>query len=403
MSRANEHVEQLEPGGVEFKTLGDLAHIASTRADPSVLTSTTYVTVDSLLPDFGGRKDSDYVVNAGGAIRFNPGDVLVGNIRPYLKKVWHADREGGASPDVLTISLLPQAREVMLPRFLYFLLASERFIAYSVRHSKGGKMPRGDKASILKYRVPVPPVAVQQEVVRVLDLFQALDAELRAEREARQIQFDYYRDSLFSFDDEKAVPRRPMSQVGSFTRGKRITKADVVPDGLASIHYGEIYTGYGVSANQPLSRVRPDMASRLRFARTGDVIIAGVGETVDEVAKAVAWLGEEDVAFHDDCWAFRSPLNPKFVSYYLQTRRFHAEKRKYVNRAKVNRISGTGLGKVTIPVPSREEQDRIVAILDKFDALMNDPSVGLPAEISLRRAQYEHYRDYLMTFSENAA
>jgi type I restriction enzyme S subunit len=109
------------------------------------------------------------------------------------------------------------------------------------------------------------------------------------------------------------------------------------------------------------------------------------------------------VAIHDDCFAYRHTLNPKFVAYYFQTRAFHAEKNKHVARAKVKRISGESLAKLTIPIPSLEEQERIVGILDKFDALVKDMSIGLPAEIDARRQQYGHYRDRLLTFRELAA
>jgi len=108
------------------------------------------------------------------------------------------------------------------------------------------------------------------------------------------------------------------------------------------------------------------------------------------------------VAIHDDCFAFRHSMNPKFVSYWFQTTRFHAEKNKFVARAKVKRLSRESLGKLKIPVPPAVEQERIVAILDKLDALVNDLSSGLPAEIKARRQQYTHYRDRLLTFQEAA-
>lgn len=138
----------------------------------------------------------------------------------------------------------------------------------------------------------------------------------------------------------------------------------------------------------------------MRYAKPGDIVIAGVGETVEDVGKAVAWLGEGDVAIHDDCFAFRHSLNPKFVSYYFQTTAFHTEKSKHVARAKVKRMSWESLGKLFIPVPPLEEQARIVTILDKFDALVNDLASGLPAEIKARRQQYAYYRDCLLSFKE---
>ena len=191
-----------------------------------------------------------------------------------------------------------------------------------------------------------------------------------------------------------------MGDVGVFYRGRRFTKQDVVEGGIPAIHYGEIYTHYGVSTDTTVTHLRPELANRLRFAEPGDVVIATVGETVEDVAKAVAWLGKVPVAVHDDTAFFRSELNPKYVSYAMQTADFHAQKNKHVARGKIKRLSGDGLSKIAIPVPPREEQDRIVAILDKFDALVSDLSIGLPAELRARRQQYEYYRDRLLTFTE---
>jgi type I restriction enzyme S subunit len=145
------------------------------------------------------------------------------------------------------------------------------------------------------------------------------------------------------------------------------------------------------------------MVSQLRFARQNDVIIAAVGETVKDVGKAVAWLGSEDIAIHDDCFLYRHGLDPKFVSYYLQTDAFHSQKGKHVSRAKVKRLSRDGLSKITIPVPKLEEQRRIVAILEPFDLLINDLSVGIPAELAARRKQYEYYHHRLLTFGKAVA
>ncbi len=192
------------------------------------------------------------------------------------------------------------------------------------------------------------------------------------------------------------APRRTLGEIGQFQRGRRFTKADVVEDGIPSIHYGEIYTHYGVAAAETVSHVRADLATQLRFASPGDVVIAGVGETVEDVGKAVAWLGAADAAIHDDCFRYHHSMDPKYVSYYLQTEAFHSQKRRHVARAKVKRLSAEALASIVIPVPPLEVQREIVRVLDTFAAL----EAELEAELAARRRQYAHYRDSLLTFPE---
>jgi type I restriction enzyme S subunit len=268
-----------------------------------------------------------------------------------------------------------------------------------------------DMSGFRKFKIPVPcpenpkkSLEIQAKIVRTLDVFTAHTAELTAELTARKKQYSYYRDQLLSFK-EGNVEWKALGEVGEFIRGKRFTKADYVENGISVIHYGEIYTRYGVSTAQAYSQVRNDMAGSLRYAESGDVVIAGVGETVVDVGKAVAWLGNEKVAIHDDSYAFRHSMNPKFISYVMQTAAFIDEKAKHVSQGKVNRLLVDGVAKVRIPVPYPEdtqkslaEQARIVAILDKFDVLTNSISEGLPREIALRQKQYEYYRYLLLSF-----
>ena len=170
----------------------------------------------------------------------------------------------------------------------------------------------------------------------------------------------------------------------------------MVDAGIPSIHYGEIYTHYGVSATETLSHVREEIAQNLRFAEPGDVIIAGVGETVEDVAKAVAWLGATKVAIHDDSYAFRSAEDPTYIAYVMQTANFHIQKERYVARANVKRVGGENLGKIAVPVPPLEVQREIVRILKTFTELEAD----LEAELEARTQQYAHYRDALLSFNE---
>jgi type I restriction enzyme S subunit len=277
-----------------------------------------------------------------------------------------------------------------------------------------------DMTGFKKFRFPIPPLEIQREIVKVLDSFTQLEAELEAELEARRRQYDYYRNRLLEFGQWKmengegrtgaaqgttatSVRWATLGEIGEFIRGRRFTKADYVEnDGIPCIHYGDIYTQYGTTANKVKTHVRSDMRGTLRFAKHGDVVITDVGETVEDVGKPVAWLGEEDVAIHDHCYAFRHSMNATFVAYCMQTSSFIAEKAKYVARTKVNTLLMNGFAKIRIPIPPLEEQERIVAVLDQFDALVNDLKSGLPAEIAARRKQYAYYRDRLLSFREAA-
>jgi type I restriction enzyme S subunit len=193
-----------------------------------------------------------------------------------------------------------------------------------------------------------------------------------------------------------------LGELGVFVRGRRFTKADYASGGIGCIHYGEIYTEFGTWTTSVVSHVRTSLAPGLRYAQPGDVVLTDVGETVDDVGKAVAWLGDGEVAIHDHCYAFRHSLDPTYVSYCMQTASFRAQKSKYVARTKVKTLLMGGFAKVVIPVPARGEQERVVGILNRFDVLVNDLTVGLPAELAARRKQYEYYRDRLLTFEEAA-
>ncbi|MBP1184192.1 restriction endonuclease subunit S [Methylobacterium sp. PvR107] len=417
MSAAGFLEKLLDGAEVIWKPLGDVAQYSTTRIGSDQLDESNYVGVDNLLQYRAGRIDSDYIPTSGNVTEFNKGDVLIGNIRPYLRKIWQADRRGGTNGDVLVVHPIDP---VLNSRYLFQVLTDEKFFEYNIQHSKGAKMPRGSKHHILQYLVPIPcpddpekSLSIQGEIVRILDSFTELTAkltaELTAELKLRKKQYDHYRNWLLSFEGGEAE-WKPLHEIGEFIRGKRFTKADYVDDGVGAIHYGEIYTHYGVFTHKTYSKIRSDMASSLRYAKPNDVVIAGVSETVEDVGKAVAWLGKEEVAIHDDSYAFRHNMNPKFIAYAMQTDSFHNQKAKYVSSGKIKRLLIDGVKNVRLPVPypddptkSLQEQTRIVAILDTFDALTTSISEGLPREIKLREKQYAYYRDQLLSFSKPEA
>ena len=183
--------------------LGDIAYYRNDRIDANEVDETSYVGVDNLLlPDKAGRKFSEYVPNEGRLIGFDTDDILIGNIRPYLKKIWMADICGGTNGDVLAIAVTDKNR--VFPRYLYHVLASEDFFVYDNQHTKGAKMPRGDKQAVMQYRFCLPNIDEQKRIAELLDRFDTLCNDLSiglpAEIEARKKQYEYYRDKLLEFN-----------------------------------------------------------------------------------------------------------------------------------------------------------------------------------------------------------
>ena len=413
MSRIDDLIAEHCPDGVEFKRLGEVGEFIRgnglqkkdfvDEGFPCIhygqiytfYGTSTATTKSFVAPELAARLK-----------QAEKGDLVVTTTSENIEDVCTAVAWMGDSP-IAVGGHSCVYRHTLDPMYAAYYFQTEQFEIQKRKLVTGTKVKDIKVSDVGRIKIPVPPPAIQREIAEILNRMEVLKAELESELESeleyRSRQYVYYRDSLLAYADRESVRWAPMGEVGEFIRGRRFTKNDVVPVGVGSIHYGEIYTHYGVFASEALSHVRSELTPNLRFARTGDVVIAAVGETVEDVCKAVAWLGDEEVAIHDDCFAYRHTLNPKFVAYYFQTSVFHAEKNKHVARAKVKRISGESLAKLKIPVPSLKEQERIVAILDHFDALVNDLSVGLPAEIRSRQRQYEYHRDRLLTFEGRAA
>lgn len=263
-------------------------------------------------------------------------------------------------------------------------------------------MPRGDKEAIMKYPIPIPPLPIQREIVRILDTFTELTTELTtqlaAELEARKKQYEYYRDTLLTFGDE--VEWKTLGEVGTLVRGNGLQKTDFTESGVGCIHYGQIYTYYGTFTAITKSFVSPTLAQTLKKVNKNDLIITNTSENIEDVCKVVAWLGEDEIVTGGHATIFKHNENAKYLAYYMQTPMFFGEKRQHVTGVKVIDVSASKLAKIKIPIPPLAEQERIVAILDRFDALTHDISTGLPAEIAARKQQYEYYRDQLLTFKE---
>ncbi|EEZ7678194.1 restriction endonuclease subunit S [Escherichia coli] len=398
------YLEKLLDGvEVEWKAVGDIAGYSTTKVDADKLDATSFVGVDNLLADKGGRIDATYQPNTARLTAYEPGDILLGNIRPYLKKVWMAENNGGCSGDVLAIRILADCKKIISPEYLYYALSSDSFFSYSMQHAKGAKMPRGSKDAILNYQIPIPcpsapekSLAIQSEIVRILDKFTALTAELTAELNMRKKQYNYYRNQLLSFD-EGEVEWKALGEIGEVRMCKRILKSQTSSEG--EIPFYKIGT-FGKEPDSYISRrLFNEFKEKYSYPKVGEVLISASGT----IGRTVIFDGRESY-FQDSniVWIEnneRIVLN-KYLFYFYKIAKWGISE-----GGTIKRLYNDNLRKLMIPVPfpdsperSLVEQQKIVKLLDKFDALTNSITEGLPREIELRQKQYEYYRDLLFSF-----
>ena len=383
-------IQELCPDGVEFVKLGDVCKSLS----KGTLKTTDLVEQGEFPVINSGRELYGYYNqynNEGNAITVAARGEYAGFIT-YMKNPFWA---GGLCYPYRTIN-----ENLMVTKFLFYVLKKEEkknMEKLVVR----GSIPALNKSSFDRVEIPLPPIEVQTEIVHILDKLTSLEAEL----DCRKRQYEYYRDKLLSFDNvgDQEVEWKKMSEVGTFIRGKRFVRTDIVEEGVPCIHYGDIYTYYGLTATKAKTYLKPEKAEKMKFASKNDVVIVGAGENNMDIGVGVAWLSDEEVAIHDACYIFKSKMNPRFVSHYLRGSNYHLQIKKYVCEGKICSISSKSIGRSLIPVPSLSEQERIANILDRFEALSTSLQSGLPAEIAARCQQYEHYRDKLLTFKRKGA
>lgn len=253
-----------------------------------------------------------------------------------------------------------------------------------------------------KIKLPVPSLSEQNRIVEILDTFTASIDNLKEQIALRRKQYEYYSDKLYyaskadllEASNSGKITVKTLDDLGTFTRGRRFVRTDIVPEGVPCIHYGDMYTYYGISAEKTPTHLTKELSSKLRFAHQGDVVIVAAGENDLDIGVGVAWLGKEPVVVHDACFIFEHDMNPKYLSHFMRSRNYHQQIRMGVVDGKICSISAKELGRALIAVPSLQEQQRIVDILDTFEASIHN----LEAQLSQREKQYEYYRNKLLTF-----
>lgn len=368
MAQLDGLIKELCPNGVEYKKLSDVLTIRNGKDYKGF--------AEGSIPVYGSGGIMTYIDH----FAYDKPSVLIPR-KGSLDKLYYVDVPFWT---VDTIFYTVIDTKIVEPKYIFYVLQKEHL----EKLNNAGGVPSLTQAVISKVKIPVPPMPVQREIVRILDNFTELTEEitekLTAELTARKKQYEYYRDTLLTFGVHRG---------GTFETKWR-TLAEIADIGTGSSNTNEAVEDgkypFFVRSQEPLRK------NDYEYDETA-IITAGDGVGVGKVYHYV----EGKYALHQRAYRIHivaPDVLPRFFFYYMKAK-FLPYIQKNVFQGSVSSIRRPMLNAFPVPVPDVELQERIVNVLDNFDAICSDLNIGLPAEIEARKKQYEYYRDMLLTFA----
>lgn len=381
MSRIDDLIAEYCPDGVEYKRLGDVCKIKNGK-DYKHLSAGD-------IPVYGSGGVMDVRVDTS---VYNRPTVLLPR-KGSIANVFYVD---GPFWNVDTIFYTVIDEEQVIPRYLYHVMMNAHIENYS---TGSAARPSLTQSALNKIEISVPPLPVQEEIVRILDSFSSLEAELEAELEARRKQYAYYRNELLTFDRERVITACIQDICTRIcSGGTPSSKRHDYYDGnvpwlrTQDIDFNVINQTSATISDEGLKN------SAAQWIPANCVIVAMYGATAAKVA-----VNSIPLTTNQACCNLQideSKADVRYVFHWLSNEYEHL---KALGEGSQSNINAKKVRLYPISLPPFEEQQRIVSILDRFDKLTNDLSSGLPAEIEARHKQYEYYRDRLLSFDELAA
>ena len=396
MNKIDKLLDELCPEGIDFVKLGEVCEInRGVRVVKKDLHEVGPFPVyqNSMIPlgysyNSNYPADTTFVISAGSA-----GEVGYSSV-----DFWAAD-------DCLCIT----CPRYISNKFVYYnLLNKQHLLKSKVRKAS---VPRLSRSAVEKIEIPLPPIEVQNEIVCILDKFASLAAELQAELQARQKQYEYYRDKLLTFAKigGQDVTWMKMSEIGSFFGGLfGKSKIDFINGNCKYITYMNVYCNLetDLNTNDFVTIGSDEKQNKLAL---GDVLFTGSSETPEECGMSSVICKEplEKLYLNSFCFGYRlndtTMFNPRFAKHLYRCNQMRKQIIKTASGVTRFNVSKKKFGDIMIPIIPIAEQERIASILDRFERLTTDLQDGLPAEIKARKQQYEYYRDRLLTFKRKTA
>ena len=364
MSKLKELIAELCPNGVEYKELKEVLTIKNGSDYKNFL--------EGEIPVYGSGGIMTYIDRYA----YDKPSVLIprkGSIdKLYYVEVpfWNVD----------TIFYTEINETIINPRYVYHVLRKEHLEKYNT----AGGVPSLTQKVLNKVKIPVPPLPVQEEIVRILDSFTSLTAELQAELQARQKQYEYYRDQLLTFDvhggGASEVQWKTLGEACNMKAGRSISSSKISSVCDSNYRYA-CYGGNGLRGYVELQSHKGEFP-----------IIGRQGALCGNVNYA---SGEFYATEHAVVVESKGKYLQRFLYHLLISMNLN----QYKSQGAQPGLSVKRLEELIVPIPSMEIQERIVNVLDNFDAICSDLNIGLPAEIEARQKQYEYYRDALLSFN----
>ena len=350
--------------------LGDVANFVNEKVTLERVALEDYVSTENIMPDYGGVAKASKLPTTGSVTRYKPNDTLVSNIRPYLKKVWIADKEGGSSNDVIVI----RAKQSLLPQYLSCLLKNDVFIDYVMTGAKGVKMPRGDVGSMKAYPTLYPSKAEQQKIAECLSSVDELMAAQARKVDALKTHKRGLMQQLFPREGE-TQPRLRFPEFQNAGEWESRTLGSVCSSfsgGTPSTSKPEFYGGdipFIRSAEiardkTELFLTREGLAnSAAKMITKGDVLVALYGANSGDVS-----LAKIDGAINQAILCLKSKESNAFIYQFLSLKKDWIVA-TYLQGGQGN-LSGDIVKSIAVGFPSPDEQQRIASCLTSLDALI---------------------------------
>ena len=415
MTKLEQQIKELCPNGVEYKKLGEVATISrggSFQKKDFCEDGVPCIHYGQIYTRYGLFADKTLTFISEDAAKKQKyavkNDIVMAvtseNIDDVCKCVaWLGDDEIAVSGHTAII------HHTLNPKYLCYYFHTAMFYAQKKKLAHGTKVIEVTPDKLTDITIPVPPIEIQVEIVKILDEYStsvtALQQELENELTARKKQYEYYRDLLLDFGvhggGTSECEWRTLGEIATdIFRGSGIKREQVTETGIPCVRYGEIYTQYNTWFEKCVSHTILEYVPSPKYFEYGDVLFAITGESVEDIAKSIVYLGDEKCLAGGDIVVLKHNQNPRYMAHVLLTTHARQQKSRGKIKSKVVHSNVPSIKEIEIPLPSLETQEKIADILDRFERLCNDMALGLPAEIEARRKQYEYYRDKLLSFEE---